>query len=301
MSTARISIIIIVKNDRGIAETLHGVSDQIKKSRLDAEIIVVDASRPELMADIQMRFPNVRWLSFKSKSGRRFTIPEQRNMGILKAHGDVIVFIDANCIPQKNWLKNLVEPILDGSETMAAGTVIAKDPRTLVNLNSDDGDEKYLQSSPTINLAFKRSIALQVGGFDESYSYGSDVDFTWRCTDLGNRILFVRNATVMHDWGTFDEEVKRSERYGRARAKLYAKHRNRRGELVAKESIMIPVYSAWLIGLPLTFIWPWYPATILILLLKNARHKPFRTVFLHLVYAFGFMRGAARIALRLPA
>jgi len=301
MPAAKISIVIIVKNDLGIAETLQGVSTQVKKSGLKSEIIVVDASSPEFLADIRARFPDVRWLPFTSKSGRRFTIPEQRNMGVREAVGDVVVFIDANCIPQKHWFTNLVGPILDESETMTAGTVVAKNPRTLVNLNSDDGNEKYLQSSPTINLAFRRSIAVQVGGFDESYSYGSDVDFTWRCTDLGNRILFVRSATVMHDWGTFGEEVKRSERYGRARAKLYLKHANRRKELIGKESVMIPVYAGWLLGLPLTLLWWWYPLTILALLLKNARHKPFRTVFLHLVYSFGFMRGLARLALRLPA
>ena len=40
-----------------------------------------------------------------------------------------------------------------------------------------------------------------VGGFDEAFAYGSDIDFTWRLTDDGYRIRSAPDAMVRHDWG----------------------------------------------------------------------------------------------------
>ena len=43
---------------------------------------------------------------------------------------------------------------------------------------------RYLTECSTINLAFSREAFKVIGGFDEAFAYGSDVDFTWRLTEL---------------------------------------------------------------------------------------------------------------------
>ena len=50
---------------------------------------------------------------------------------------------------------------------------------------------RYLNECPTINLAFRREAFDAVGGFDEAFAYGSDVDFSWRLIDAGYRIRSV--------------------------------------------------------------------------------------------------------------
>jgi glycosyltransferase involved in cell wall biosynthesis len=92
-----ISIIIIVKDDRGIEDTLNSLK-KIKKPE-KTEVIVVDASKKETLLDIRKKFPNVKWIYFQSKMDNKITISEQRNIGIKKARGDIITFIDANCTP----------------------------------------------------------------------------------------------------------------------------------------------------------------------------------------------------------
>ncbi len=290
-----ISIIIIVKNDRGIADTLAGLATQ--KRPVPTEIIVVDASEPSLMAGIRKQYPDVHWYQFVPIIPNKTSIPEQRNFGIRHAEGEIIVFIDANCVPSENWLVELTKPILDGSETMTAGSVRASNPKTRVNLNPVDMKSDYLSSSPTINLAFKKNLLDKVGEFDESFLFGSDVDFTWRCRALGNKIRFVRQATVTHDWGDFKDEIKRSFKYGRARAKLLIKHPERRYEDLLGDSLAIPVYTLYFIGLPLTMIVWWYPFTILVLMAKNIGQQPIKTVFLNSAYTLGFIKG---ILMRTP-
>src|SRR3989344_7095487 len=109
-----ISIIIPVKNDRKIEGTLKSI-EKIKKPQ-KTEIIVVDASKKETLLDIRQKFPKVRWIYYDNKTGKKITIPEQRNLGIKKCKGDLIAFIDADCIPDKNWLVELYSCIEEDEE-----------------------------------------------------------------------------------------------------------------------------------------------------------------------------------------
>lgn len=280
-----ISVIIIVKNDRGIADTLAALVAQRKPA--PTEIVVVDASDPSVLADIRAAHPDIRWHQFTPAVPGKTSIPEQRNVGIELAKGDVIVFIDANCIPLGNWLVELTKPILEGKETMTAGPVRASDPKAYVNTNPENGgDGEYLTTSATGNLAFKKEVWRQVGGFDESFLFGSDGDFTWRCSRAGNRILFVRHAVITHDWGTLGDEVRRSFRYGKARAHILKKHPELFRELLGG-NLYITAYTVYLLGLPLMYYFWWYPLLILIACAKNIGHHPFKTVCMNLIYTVG--------------
>lgn len=283
----KISIIIIVKNDRGIADTLAHLMTQEKI--VPTEVIVIDASHPDVLKDIKEIHPEVKWCQFIPKIVNKSSIPEQRNYGVQQASGDVIVFIDANCIPVSGWLTKLTASILSGEEDVASG------PFGSVNTSSriifvKGSPYKYETSSSTGNLVFRRVVWERVGGFDENFLYGSDIDFTWRCVDAGYRIRSVPDAAVSHDWGTQTENLKRYFKYGKARADLLIKHPHRAQKQLFGEVILIPIYTGWLLGLSLTYFFPWYPFTIFLIILRNIRRKPIQTVFLNLTYTLGFLK-----------
>lgn len=123
-----ISVICIVKNERGIEETLASLAAQT--SARPFEIIVVDASDTVPLADIAQRFPQVRWLSYKHPHNKSFTIPEQRNVGVHAAKGTIIAFIDAGCQVAPDWLQKLTSPIAAGRELFCAGSIVANDPNS---------------------------------------------------------------------------------------------------------------------------------------------------------------------------
>jgi GT2 family glycosyltransferase len=294
MSEPKVSVVIINKNDRAVADTLTALRDDVR-CPLPTEVVVIDASSGKL-DDIAKQFPDVQWFDFKSRSGRRFTIPEQRNTGVQKARGDIIVYTDASCVPQADWLELLLAPILSGEEQIVAGSTVSRGGPTIHDQNHQHlgAGQKYLQECPTINLAFTRKAFEEIGGFDERFDYGSDVDFSWRAADKGYKVRYVPQAIVAHDWGKASEDAKRAYRYGIARARLYKKHPHRYKQLFGQDVTAL-IYPVYILGLPLTIVfWP-YPLLILIPLAKNIRKQPHRVLQKHIVYGLGVLRELVRV------
>lgn len=290
-----VSIVIIVKNDRGIDKTLASIYEQ--ETTYDYEVLVVDASGDRLL-DIKNKYPQTQWVYYPGKKDKKYTIPEQRNIGINLASGEIVVFIDASCVAEKTWLQQLVCPLIAENESITAGRVKSEGKDTLNDLTAvNNSNRKYLDECPTINLAFKKILIDQVGNFDENFNYGSDVDFSWRVIDAGYKVRYVSNALITHDWGTVKHEIKRNLLYGQARARLYLKHKNKIPRIISKDQVLL-VYPLFLLGLPLTLLIPWYPLILVFLVLKNINQpKPVELVFSHLVYGVGVLAEIFKIDL----
>lgn len=288
-----ISIVIINKNDRALEATLRACLSM--RTSLRYEVVVVDASEGKLdyLAD---KFPAVRWIPFQPLRHKPVSIPEQRNVGVRAARGDIIVFIDANCLPQARWLRQLVQPILSRQEAIVAGATISqKKVTTHDEAYKQHEFSRYLDECPTINLAFTRELYEQLGGFDERFDYGSDVDFSWRVIAAGYKVRYQPTALISHDWGNRTQELRRSFMYGKARARLYLKHKKMTRLLTS--DIVLVVYPLFILGLPCTLLWPWYPLLLLIPAVKNGRKKPLATLIDHLSYAVGALYEVGRTCL----
>jgi GT2 family glycosyltransferase len=290
--SASVSFVVINKDDRGIAATLDALRDAAAGTELDAETVVVDASEGRL-DDIRDAFPEVQWTAFAPRPGKP-TIPEQRNAGVTASRGDVVVFIDASCAPQSRWLERLVAPILRDGEALAAGSHRSSGEAGLRDeVAGHIGAAEYLREAPTLNLAVRRDVFDRIGGFDESFRYGSDADFTWRANDAGLRVRYVPDAVVTHDWGSARDELRRSWVYGQARLHLYAKHRGRRGRMLKDDPTAV-VYPVFLLALPLALWRRSFLALLLVPLARNRGKRPFVTVVHHLVYGAGVLTALAR-------
>jgi hypothetical protein len=208
--TPRVGIIVISKDEAALATTLDGLRAQLDTVPVGAELLVVDASVGRLRS-VQHGHPDVRWIDFVTGPGPATTIPHQRNAGVAAARGEIVVFIDAGCTPHEEWLANLLRPIVEHgeSESLLAHAGDAPSP-----------NGTYVAEAATLNLAVHRSVFQRVGGFDESFAYGSDLDFTWRAVEAGERIKLAGDAVVSHDWGTWQRQLRRGRHYGQAKARL---------------------------------------------------------------------------------
>ena len=287
--TRLISVVVIVKNDRRIDRLLTRLRE-LPGPEL-REIVVVDASAGTL-DDIREHHSHVRWEHFGPTSG--ITIAAQRNAGVREARGDVIVFIDADCVPADGWLDALVAPIRKGVESVVAGRVRSLGAETVHDRHWDRhrNSVEYLEEAPSGNLAFTRDVYERYGGFNESMRFGSDVELSWRMVAGGTRIRFAPDAVVYHDWGDFIADVRRAFLYGEGRARLYKKLPWARNRLLDGDFYFV-AYAGFLAGLPVTTRLRAYPLLLVLPLLKNARSQPFRVVGLGLVSGLGFLRELA--------
>ena len=133
-----------------------------------------------------------------------------------------------------------------------------------------------------------KSVFEAVGGFDESFGYGSDVDFTWRLNDAGCRVLHVPDASLRHDYGASRRRNRRSYVYGKARARLYRKHHWRVRDVLRRDPIVV-VYPLFLLGLPVTLLFPLYPALLLVPAWRNRSEGALRVVAEHLIFGAGVL------------
>jgi GT2 family glycosyltransferase len=283
-----ISVVIISKDESALDETLTDVTDQLGSLDEPGEIVVIDASSGRLDHVRKRHEAAVRWVNFQQPAGVRVSIPHQRNAGVREAVGDIIVFTDAGCRPRPGWLERLVAP-LRADESVTAGVSQDLDGKVQYELPPEHADETtYLRESPTLNFAFRRAAFDAVGGFDETFQYGSDVDFSWRLNDAGQRIRCVPDAIIQHDYGTLRRQRRRSYMYGKARVRLYRKHRARRRQMFRNDPIMI-VYPLFLLGLPLTLVFPPYPLLLLIPAWRNRSLGVVRVLVDHLCFGAGVL------------
>src|ERR1700722_10130089 len=296
-----ISVVIISKDESALDETLTDVAGQLTGLAEPGEIVVVDASSGRLDHIRRAHEPAVRWLDFDRPAGARVTIPHQRNAGVRAARGDIIVFTDAGCRPFPSWLDRLVAPLRAG-ESVTAGHSQDLDGAIQYELPPEHaGEASYLAASPTLNFAFRREVFDAVGGFDESFQYGSDVDFSWRLIDLGYRIRWVPDAILAADYGTSRRRRRRAYVYGKARVRLSRKHRSRRRDVLRNDPLMV-VYPLFLIGLPVTLVFLFlglpllliFPLYLLLLIIpawRNRSHGIIRVLTDHLWFGAGVLAG----------
>lgn len=122
-----------------------------------------------------------------------------RNLGIRHAEAEIVAMTDSDTLPDRAWLRNLVEALNAHPEAVGVeGKVYAE----------NDGEFGPLGEGPTnltggvfltCNCAYRREALFQAGGFDESFPYPAyeDTDLAARTEQLG-KILWQPNAVVLH-------------------------------------------------------------------------------------------------------
>jgi glycosyltransferase involved in cell wall biosynthesis len=109
MSTNFVVSVVIATRNR--AESLRDtLASLTRQSRRPDEVIVVDNASGDHTRDVALNF--VDSLNLKYVYAAKRGIPYARNAGIQNARGDIIAFIDDDCLADENWLKNLEIPFV---------------------------------------------------------------------------------------------------------------------------------------------------------------------------------------------
>ena len=294
-SLLSVSVVVVSKDEPRLGSTLDALEQQLSAEvgrgvAAGSEVLVVDASSGRL-GSVRAAHASVRWVDFQPPLDGGVTIAGQRNAALRASRGEVVVFVDSGCVPCEGWLGRLVAPIARGDELVVSGR--STGAHNTFERAMPTGKMYYLDEAATINLAVHRSVFEDVGGFDEGFAYGSDVDFTWRVVDAGLRIRYEPFASVEHDWGTFRRRMRRARQYGAARARLYRKHRRRIVRALYEDPVPF-VYPLWLLGLPIALKRPLYLLLLVVPLWRARKHAgPGEVVLAHVFQGVGSLAEVA--------
>lgn len=175
---------------------LKSLDQNIQKLDANYEIIVSDDSESDKSKVlIERDFQNVKW-----KEGKKKGPAANRNAGASEAKGEWIVFLDDDCIAQKNYLEAYRKSILSDPEILVfEGKIFAdRERKTWAEGCPENENGGMLWTS---NLCVKRSLFNNIGGFDERFRTAyEDVEFAFRLKQLGIKSIFVPQASVCHPW-----------------------------------------------------------------------------------------------------
>ncbi len=155
-----------------------------------------------------------------------------RNRGIRAAAGEILVFTDADCRPEPDWLANMVQPFADLDVALVVGEIQALRGRTWLEQYAEYRGvltQKYTLAhsfypyGQTANLGVRR-VALEKAGLFRPYlTTGGDADLCWRVQMAGSwRVEFAETAIIRHRHrATFSELASQWQRYGRSNRYLH--------------------------------------------------------------------------------
>lgn len=228
-----VSIVVPVYNRAGeIGDCLEALLAQdYPTHRL--EIIIVDDGSTDGTAEVVSRYL-VRLIKQPQNRGQSAA----RNAGVRAAQGEIVAFIDSDCIADPNWLSELVPYFQDPRLALVGGYVDSffresrldryEEVQSPLNLGKEVAFGTTAASDfyvPTCNVLIRKDVYLQVGGLDEGLRLGEDVDLCWRLKETGRRLLYIPKGKVRHKHrNRLWEILRRRFDYGTSEGFLFSRH-----------------------------------------------------------------------------
>lgn len=211
------------------------------------EIIVVDDCSPEPVEIGNL--PMVKLIRMPQNSGPGAA----RNEAVRQAKGEIIAFLDDDCLADKDWLQALVpcfqEPDVAGAggrvESAVLDISLDKYEQVQSPLLMGDNQRRVRKGSAvsylaTCNLLVRKESFLAAGGFDPELRVGEDVDLCWRLLLKGQRIYYMPGGLVYHHHRSrLIQFLTRRYNYGQSEAKLQKRYPGERRRLFLMEGNLL--------------------------------------------------------------
>jgi len=208
----KISVIIPAFNEENYLEkTLEAIGRQ---DYADFEVIVVDNASTDKTVEIAQSFQKVKVLH-ENRKGTMWACEK----GLREAQGEIIVRMDADCVPEKDWLSKGAAHFLDERVVAVTGPYDYFDAGGFSRYSSLYF-QKYIYrlTNSALQLlrigavmiggnSFMRAVSIvAVGGFDTRFVfYGDDTDTAKNLSKIG-KVVFDPNLVIATSARRFKRE-----------------------------------------------------------------------------------------------
>jgi glycosyltransferase involved in cell wall biosynthesis len=185
MTQFSVSVIIPAYNeDDLIGSCLESV---LKTQYPILEVILVDDGSTDRTAEIAAKY-GVTVVERASRGG----ISSARNEGIKIARGEIVAFVDADCIVDSEWLEHLTSHFTEPRVAGAGGLLLCKNQGLIAKFRSFKEREQWSEGTkcmkalflPGGNGSYRSDIVRSLGGFDPRFAQPRGHE----ALELGHRI-----------------------------------------------------------------------------------------------------------------
>jgi glycosyltransferase involved in cell wall biosynthesis len=208
----------------------------VQQLEVPYEVIVVDSSDDETAEIVRREFPEVQLVHLLQQTGPELA----RNLGARQARGDVLAFIDSDCVAPSDWLSRLYALMGKGYEAVGGATANGNG-QSLVSWAGYfcefreflPGCAPHEVSNLSLNnAAYRKATFWMAGGFTPGYYPMEDQVFHQHLNERGIRICLDPNIVVAH--------MHRTEQTA------FLRHQQRIGQANARVLRRIELPGAWL-------------------------------------------------------
>ena len=164
-----------------------------------------------------------------------------RNTGWRLARTELVAFVDADVVPEDDWLDALLPLFSDPAVAAVAPRVRCSSgssavaryerDRSSLDFGAHPGVVRPMSRVsyvPSAALVVRRDALDEVGGFDARLRFGEDVDLVWRLIDSGKTVRYQPESHVRHEpRSRLRGWVRQRFEYGTSAAPLSVRHRER--------------------------------------------------------------------------
>ena len=153
-------------------------------------------------AAVVMQFANVR-LVRQANAGPAAA----RNRGAREG-GSIVLFTDDDCVPQPDWIEQMLAPFCDPEVVGVKGAYRTKQKSLIARFVQIEYEDRYrlvarhadIDFIDTYSAAFRRHRFLEIGGYDTSFpvACAEDVELSYRMSARGWKMRFAPKAIVCH-------------------------------------------------------------------------------------------------------
>jgi peptidoglycan/xylan/chitin deacetylase (PgdA/CDA1 family)/glycosyltransferase involved in cell wall biosynthesis len=166
------------------------------------EVIVATSGGDRTGELVRQSFPSVRVI----ESPVRMMPGGARNLGMKLARGEIIAFLEADCIARQGWIKNRVIVHRVGHEAVASAVAVANPHRSAARATAYLCCENRLERSPagvaelprSYGLSFTRELLNRAGPFDQDRRIEEDDLMAGRLLELGVSPWFDPSVCIEH-------------------------------------------------------------------------------------------------------
>lgn len=203
-----------------IDDLINSINNQNYPKEL-LEIIIVDNKSTDNTKEIVKKYP-VKLLEENEVRGSYAA----RNKGIKNANGDILAFIDSDCIASPQWIKEGIKAFAQDAD-LVGGKVefYFSDKKTTAEMYDSitnmqiQYNIKERNVAKTANLFVKASLFDEIGLFPHHAISGGDVWWTAMATKAGYKLVYEPNAVVKHPARKLKELLKKQYRVGHGKIK----------------------------------------------------------------------------------